>query len=372
MMGNFAIGTGALAPAGMMNSLVAWSGEPPYVVSHLISWGSVVLCIGAPVYAFLTNRWDRRGLLAGSLGLYVAGHAASAFAPDFAALLVLRLLMISSAAVFTAQAAGTVALFVAPERRATAIAFVFLGWSVATAFGLPLTGVLAQALGWRAVMGLLAAVSLAAAAGVWITLPGGLFVARLNAVAWGRVVTDRPILTILSVTAFSSAGQFTLFPYIAPELKRLADASEGEIALVLSLFGVAGVIGNRVVTSFVGRIGPGRANLYCLCFGFLGIGLWSLIGTGPVGAAICTTIWGLGFAASNAMQQARLGVVEPGLASASLSLNTSMIYLGQAAGTVLGGVLISAGANGALGFAGASIILGAIAASWTAQKLFRA
>jgi len=86
---------------------------------------------------FLTNRIDRRMLLTGSMVLYVAGHLASAFAPGFSALLAIRLVMVASAAVFTPQAAAAVGLFVRPERRSSAVALVFVGWSLASAFGVP-------------------------------------------------------------------------------------------------------------------------------------------------------------------------------------------------------------------------------------------
>jgi MFS transporter, DHA1 family, inner membrane transport protein len=50
-------------------------------------------------------------------------------------------------------------------------------------------------------------------------------------------------------------------------------------------------------------------------------------------------IWGLGFASTNSMQQVRLVAAAPALAPASVSLNTSVLYIGQAIGSAIGGVL---------------------------------
>ncbi len=55
--------------------------------------------------------------------------------------------------------------------------------------------------------------------------------------------------------------------------------------------------------------------------------------------AISVAIWGLGFASTNSMQQARLVGTAPSLASASVSLNTSVLYIGQAVGSAIGGFL---------------------------------
>jgi hypothetical protein len=55
--------------------------------------------------------------------------------------------------------------------------------------------------------------------------------------------------------------------------------------------------------------------------------------------AISVAIWGLGFASTNSMQQVRLVGTAPSLASASVSLNTSVLYIGQAVGSTVGGFL---------------------------------
>jgi MFS transporter, DHA1 family, inner membrane transport protein len=75
----------------------------------------------------------------------------------------------------------------------------------------------------------------------------------------------------------------------------------------------------------------------------------SLMLTGVVGWALCAgvyplmacsvAIWGLGFASTNSMQQVRLVTAAPALAPASVSLNTSLLYIGQAVGSAIGGML---------------------------------
>ena len=69
--------------------------------------------------------------------------------PDYGTVLALRLLMLVAAALYTPQAAATVALLVPEKERPGAIAFVFLGWSLAIAGGLPLVTFLTTQFGWR-------------------------------------------------------------------------------------------------------------------------------------------------------------------------------------------------------------------------------
>ena len=56
------------------------------------------------------------------------------------------------AAIFTPQAASTVGLLVPLEKRAGAIAFIFIGWSAASVAGIPLGTLLSAAFGWRLCM----------------------------------------------------------------------------------------------------------------------------------------------------------------------------------------------------------------------------
>jgi predicted MFS family arabinose efflux permease len=158
LLGNFVIGTSVLAPTGMLNELSASFGVSIRQASLLVTFGAVVMCIGSPLLAWWTSRIDRRLLLGSSLALVTLGHLASAFASSFAMLLTLRLLMLAAAAPFTPQAASSVQVLVPEARRASAIAYVFLGWALSTAVGIPIITHLAHAYGWQGAYAWLAAV----------------------------------------------------------------------------------------------------------------------------------------------------------------------------------------------------------------------
>src|SRR6202163_4625222 len=138
MLGNFVTGTSILAPAGMLSELSGGLNVAIHDAGLLITFGAIVLCIGSPLMAWLTSRVERRRLLAVTLAVLALTNAASAFAPDYASLLAIRLIMLAVGALYTPQAAGTAALIVPPEKRGGTVAYIFLGWSLAAAVGLPL------------------------------------------------------------------------------------------------------------------------------------------------------------------------------------------------------------------------------------------
>ena len=95
--------------------------------------------------------------------------------------------------------------------------------------------------------------------------------------------------------------------------------------------------------------------------------IWPL-GTSLVLAALVSVPWALGCFASNSAQQARLVGIAPALAAASIALNTSAMYAGQAIGAASGGWLIASGGMDPLHWAGLAGLLLAMAVSALATR----
>jgi predicted MFS family arabinose efflux permease len=359
LVGNFVIGTSVLAPTGMLNELSAGFGVSIREASLLITFGAIVMCVGSPLLAWWTSRIDRRLLLGSSLALVGLGHLASAYASSFAMLLALRLLLLAAAAPFTPQAASSVQALVPVHERASTIAFVFLGWSLASALGIPIIAQVAHALGWQGAYGLLATIDAAACALVFWRMPRGVHSAPVDLSTWGTVARNKTIARLLLLTAVLTSGQFAVFTFLAPLLRTVGGASVTTTALTFALFGIAGVLGNVVATRFVGAWGPyttSRTAVTCMLLGVTG---WTLAQPVLPLMAASVFVWGLGFATSNSMQQARLVAALPPAAGASVALNTSSIYIGQALGSAVGGVLFERQAYAQLGpLAGVFMLVG--------------
>lgn len=356
LFGNFVIGTAILAPGGMLAELSSGLAVSIRDAGLLITFGAVVLCICSPLSAWLTGSFDRRNLLGGILAFLALANVASAFAPNYAALMVLRLVMMAVAAPFTPQAAGAVALIMPVEKRGSTIAFIFLGWSLAAAAGLPLATLVASHFGWRAAYTGIGLLSLASFALVMWRIPGRLIGAQIDLKTWIALGRDPLVALLLSVTGLLMAGQFVVFTFMAPLLRRLANANPEAVALVFALYGVFGFIGNVVATRLVDSWGGYRTSLLFSGLVLAGVSIWAF-GTGAFAVmAAGVSVWGLGFASSNSMQQVRLIEAAPPFAGASVSLNTSVLYIGQAVGSAIGGMLYARELLDAVGYVAAAFV----------------
>jgi MFS transporter, DHA1 family, inner membrane transport protein len=339
MLGNILTGCSVLAPAGMLMELSQGLDVSVRDGGLLITFGAVMLCIGSPMTAWMTSRIDRRTLLTTTLAVLAFTNLASALAPDYMTLLITRLIMLAIGALYTPQAAGTAALIVPPEKRGSTIAYVFLGWSLAAAVGLPLITFIASRYGWRAVygsIGLLGCVSFLLLA--W-RLPRGLIGSPVVLKTWVDLARNRMIVLLLLITTLQMSGQFVVFTFMGPLLTKLTGASADAVGLVFALYGIFGFVGVAIATRIVDSWGAYNTSLLFTVIMLTGVTGWALsAGIYPL-MACSVAIWGLGFASTNSMQQVRLVGAAPALASASVSLNTSVLYIGQAVGSAIGAVL---------------------------------
>ena len=360
LLGNFVIGTSIIGPSGMLTELSSGLGVTIRDAGLLITFGAVVLCICSPLSAWLTSRFDRRYLLGFILFTLALTNLASAFAPSYAALMAIRLLMMAVAAPFTPQAASTVGLIVPEEKRGSAIAYVFLGWSLAAAVGLPLVTVIASRYGWQAAYIGIAILSCISFAMLMWRLPLGVKGAPIELKTWVALGRNPLVVLLLLITMLQMSGQFVIFTFMAPLLQRLASAGPEAIAIVFSLYGIFGFVGNMVATRLVDSLGGYRTSLIFTVALLAGVSIWAF-GTGALSAmAFGVSVWGLGFASTNSMQQVRLVGAAPPFAGASVSLNTSVLYIGQAVGSALGGMLYVRDLLHAAGFVAVSFVVAAL------------
>ena len=374
-LGNFVIGLSILLPTGMMAQLSSGLDVSIGATGLLISLGAGVVCVSPPLVASITSRVDRRMLLSLILLWLALAHVASAFAPNYSALLILRLTMLVFAGAFTPLAAGTAALLVNEDKQASAIASVLLGWALAIAAGLPLISVIAPQIGWRATYGLVGILAVIGFLALLVGLPRGLRSRPVIFATWLAVGRSRPLLLLLLITCLLAAGQLVVIAFVGPLLSDLTGATPRGIAVVFLLFGVMTLIGNVCASQLVlrwGAFGTSAVSIVCIVAGAAvwatGAGIYPLMAAGAA-------IWGLGFAAATAMQQVRLIAAAPVLATASVAINNTVLYLGQAIGSGIGSLLFTREKLNAMGFVGLSLVTLAFGLVWltrSAPELFAA
>jgi predicted MFS family arabinose efflux permease len=343
--GMLAMGTGSLVIAGMLTPVAADLQVSTALAGQLTTAYALAYAVGAPLAALWLSKLCRRRVLLLGLGLFAGATLMGAFAPSFAWLMASRIAAGLAAAVFTPNATAVAASLVPPERRGQAIATVFGGFTLASVFGVPLGTWLGLHVGWRETLLLVLLITAAASVFVATQIRGRIDLPPADLRSWLAVAGDAAALRMLATTGVSIAGTYAVFSYIGPFLSQSASADG--VALLLMLFGAAGVVGNTLSGKVVDRVGPQRMVL--LNMGLVALGLLVLAASTHLAAVLIgLLLWGGGVFAINANQQARLVAHAPQLAGALLPANASVLYIGQAMGGAAGAVALAADASAGL------------------------
>ena len=348
---NLVIGTGAFVITGTLALLASDLGIGIAAAGQAMTTYALSTALLAPLLLLATGHWPRKRTLLLALALFAAGNVLCALADSLGALLLGRALM-GVGAVFTPIAAGIALALVEPARRGQALAFVFLGFSLSYVVGVPLGAWIGLTWGWQAPIWLVAGlVGLATAAVAWrvppdIASPGASFAGV------GGLLAQREVQLVLALTLLYFTAIFAAFSYIGPVLQALLPMSGERLSITLALFGLAGVAGTLIGGRLNDRFGSRRTlSVQLSLLGAMMALLPLTAGSWPA-MLVVLMLWACAGFGMMPPQQSWLAALAPAQAPLLLSLNSSMLYLGTAAGAIVGGALASLLGLQQLGWAG--------------------
>lgn len=370
-VGAFGIGTTEFAPMGLLPVIADGVHVSIPTAGMLITGYAVGVMLGAPVITLALGRLPTKRALILLMSVFVLGNLLSAVAPGYWSLLAARIITSLNHGAFFGLGSVLAASLVPPERRASAVASMFLGLTLANIGGVPVATWVGQQIGWRMAFAATAGLGVLAIAALAVSLPAGSPGKMPDVRAELKVLTRPAVLTALGTTVLGAGGTFTLYTYIAPALTELAGASDAFITLTLVLIGIGFTLGNALG----GRLADWsldasiRLLLALLALSML---LLPLVLTTHIGAAIGLLVWGaMTFSIVPPVQIKVMQAAKeaPGLAS---SVNIGAFNLGNALGAAMGGLVLSLGLGyKAVPVAGAGLALAALLLLWVNRGVAR-
>lgn len=340
-VGIFSLVTAEFLPASLLPRIAADMGTTEGVAGQAVTATAVMGALTAPTIALLLPRLDRRLLLGLLTALALASNVIVALAPSYWVLLASRLLLGVAIAGFWAMALAVVARLVPADRLGRGMTIVNLGVSLATVTAVPVGTYLGEAWGWRPVFWLAAGVALVALALVLWWLPsvpptGAPPLRTLAATARTRTM----IIGLLAV-GLVAGGHFAAFTYVRPAAERVPTLSPSGLAVLLTVFGLAALVGNLVS----GPVADRRLRLGILLAPVLigvSTSMFALLADSYLWVAIAVGLWGLAFGGVPTLILTWIARAEPDRLEPAGSLVTAMFQVAIAAGAVVGGVLLDA------------------------------
>lgn len=341
-VGAFGIGTTEFAPMGLLPVIANGVGVSIPAAGLLISAYALGVMLGAPLMTLAFGRLRAKKALIALMSIFVIGNLLSAMAPGYWTLLAARLVTSLNHGAFFGIGSVVAANLVPREKRASAVATMFMGLTIANIGGVPAATWIGQQIGWRMAFAGTAGLGVLAIAALAVALPRGEAGKMPDIRRELRVLARPEVLMALATTVMGAGAMFTLYTYVAPVLDNLTGASAGFVTIALVLIGIGFTIGNGLGGRLADWSLDGSTKLFLGALAVIMVALPFVL-TSHVGALIGMLVWGAATFAIVPPVQIRVmhaAAEAPGLAS---SVNVGAFNLGNALGAAAGGAVISAG-----------------------------
>ena len=361
----YAIGTTEFVIVGLLPTVANDLHINLPLAGLIVSVYALGVTFGAPILTALTGRIERKPLLLGLMALFIVGNSMAALSPGYAPLLVARVLSAFAHGVFFSVGSTIAADLIPENRRASAIAMMFMGLTVAIVTGVPLGTFIGQTFGWRATFAAVAGLGIIAFAGIALLLPSNLKKAPPASIGEQiRVLASGRLLIVFAMTALGYGGTFVAFTFLASILQEVTGFAASAVSLILVLYGIAIAIGN-IVGGRLANGNPVRALTWLFAAQALVLVLFSFTAVSPW--LTLPTLAALGFLSFANVPGLQLYVVQlarqvrPAAVDVASALNIAAFNLGIAAGAWIGGLVVESSLGlGATPWVGAILVVAAL------------
>lgn len=375
----FAFGLSEFVVAGLVSTIAADLDADIGGVGGAIAAYAFGAAIGAPFITALVSHWQDKSILVMSMIVLTIGNILMTLAPEIITLLAIRFLVGLGHGVFMAAASDAATKLVDPTRAGRALSVVWIGLTLALAFGVPIGAFLGNIWSWRAIFVSIGALSVLSTLGLVFFMPSGKDENRADGRqgVWVgiKAITHVQLLITAGIGALVSVATFTFFTFISPYLLQITQVDFQWLSMAMLMFGLCSILGNLLGGYVVDATDADRglmAALGGLALNLIGI---YLLRSSPIAIVLLSGALGVIFFSSVTMLTLRLLKLArrfiPDSTAVAAGLNIASFNLGTAVGGALGSITIDYGLLPYIPVAGSLAAIFAVAVLWMQMRHMR-
>ena len=321
--------------AGLMITLYAW----------------IVSLMSLP-FMLMTAKLERRSLLIKLLIVFVASHVLSVLAWDFWVLLLSRIGIAFTHAIFWSITAS-LAVRVAPkDKKAQAIGLLAMGSALAMVLGLPLGRVIGQYFGWREAFAIIAVLAFTILILLYRFSPH-LESRNAGSLRSLPLLIKRPLLLgLYALTILIISAHFTAYSYIEPFMVRIGEMSDAAATAILLIFGLSGIIASLLFNHFYQR-SPTVFLLTSMGILMLSLVLLLPLSENQFSMFLLAFIWGIGISGIGLSLQVSVLQLASDATDVAMAIYSGLYNIGIGGGALFGNQVMQHLGLANIGFSGA-------------------
>lgn len=365
---SFMLGMSEFIVVGILPDIAADLKISEVTVGNLVSLFAFVYAPVTPLGSALSARFPRFATHLTLIGISLAGNLLCAFAPNYAVLVVARIMIALVSGTLVAVAMTYAPDVTTDKFRTKFIAWVFSGFSIASVVGVPVGTWVANTFGWRWAFHIINVLTIVLIVGMVVALPRNSHIVKIGFLPQFRLFFDRRIQLGVLTVVFGAAASYVFYTYLTPIMRDEVHVPEQYLSVGLVIFGAACLWSNLYGGKLADR-GRGVEPLthirpiYCahaVLMASLVVAHWV-----PVYGALLLVVLGMFMYLQNSASQVLYMDVasqsHPGSLNLAASLNSMSFNIGIALGSAVGGLVNGHFGLTWLGPVGALFLLCAIA-----------
>ncbi len=343
--------TAEMIPTGLLPEMSSGLGVSESQVGLLISFFAFAVVLTSVPLTFLFRRVPRHLLLMMVLLAIAVSSIVGGLAPSFEVLVVARVVGGMAHGVFWGVVGAYSAHLVPKEQIGRAVAITTGGGTLAFVLGVPLATTVGHAFGWRVPFLGIGALAVLGAVFIWLLLP------RVDHRKHLEVSTDTkalraerrrgpldptiPVVALICIlVAVVMIGNYSFYTYIAPFMISEMGVPEGQIGLLLLVYGGAGALGVLAAGAVFGRR-PTTGLLIALGATGASVLLIALFAANPVVAIGAFFVWGVAFGVIPTLLPTRLmHEASPAIRDSASAFYSTAFNAGIGLGALVGGIFL--------------------------------
>lgn len=343
---SFMLGMSEFIVVGILPDIAADLKISEVTVGNLVSLFAFVYAPVTPLGSALSARFPRFATHLTLIGIFLAGNLLCAFAPNYAVLVVARIMIALVSGTLVAVAMTYVPDVTTDRFRTKFIAWVFSGFSIASVVGVPVGTWVANTFGWRWAFHMINVLTIMLIVGMVVALPRNSHIVKIGFLLQFRLFFDRRIQLGVLTVVFGAAASYVFYTYLTPIMRDEVHVPEQYLSVGLVIFGAACLWSNLYGGKLADR-GRGVEPLthirpiYCahaVLMASLVVAHWV-----PVYGALLLVVLGMFMYLQNSASQVLYMDVasqsHPGSLNLAASLNSMSFNIGIALGSAVGGLI---------------------------------
>ena len=338
----FVFNSSEFMPVGLLTDIGASFGTDEATTGMLVSvyaWAVMILSVPLMIVA---TRLDFRRLLIVVLAVFLLGQVLTALSNSYWMLMASRLVVACAHSVFWAIAASIAVRLVTSEKRSLALSLVETGTAIAGIIGLPLGRAIGLAVGWRMTFAIVAVLSALLLVYLIITMPWVPGAEPFNVAQLPGLFQNKGLVALFILTALYAWGYYTGYSYIEPFLLQVGGIESGMVTIVLSIFGVASIVGSLACSKLYPRFRFPFFRIITIGVPVALLFMHAAVGLG-VGAVFADVVlWGICAAAVSVVYQAEIiNVSSDEEETVAMAFFSGIFNFGIGFGAFLGGQVVN-------------------------------